>query len=280
MIHWFPGHMAKQFKLLKEKYKIFDLFIIVLDSRIPISSFNNDIYQIANNKPILFVFNKSDKADTNKLQEFLEDYKKRGKVLVTNLKSNNAYGKINSKLNEFYLELKKKNELKGKLTPSLKCIVLGVPNVGKSTFINLMAKTKSAKVGANAGITRSEQWINCRNYLLLDTPGLLMPKLNNNETGAKLALVGSIRYEALNQNELIVELYRLVSKYYPEKLESLSLLATADETEILNNITKLAQIKNFLAKNNGFNLDKAIKFLINYFKDLDHVIFDKKENNA
>nr|WP_272873026.1 ribosome biogenesis GTPase YlqF [Mycoplasma phocoeninasale] len=272
--------MAKQFKLLKEKYKIFDLFIIILDSRIPISSFNKDIYQIANNKPMLFIFNKSDKSDVNKLQGFLDDYRKWGKVLVTNLKSNTAYTKINAKLNEFYVELKKKNEAKGKLTPSLKCIVLGVPNVGKSTFINLMSKTKSAKVGANAGITRSEQWINCKNYLLLDTPGLLMPKLSDNEVGAKLALVGSIRYEAINQNELIIELYKLVSKYYPQHLENLGISASIDETEIFENISKLAQIKNFLAKNNTFNLDKAIKFLIIYFKELNNVIFDTKENNA
>ncbi|TPR54038.1 ribosome biogenesis GTPase YlqF [Metamycoplasma neophronis] len=278
MIHWFPGHMAKQFKLLKEKQKLFDLFIIILDSRIPLSSFNNEIYKIANNKPILFIFNKADKTDKSKLAVFVEEYAKRGKVIVTNLKSNSAYTKINSALNACFLDLKKRNEAKGKLTPSLKCVVVGVPNVGKSTFINLMAKSKVAKVGAIAGITRSEQWINCKNYLLLDTPGLLMPKIESDEVGAKLAIVGSIRQEALNQNELIQEIYKLVSQYYPGRLNNIGLEPAFDEIDILNNINEYAKKNNLLLKNGVLDTNKAINMLISYFKNMDNVIYDSQLN--
>ncbi|WP_369086074.1 ribosome biogenesis GTPase YlqF [Metamycoplasma spumans] len=274
MIHWFPGHMAKEFKSLKEKQKLFDLFIIILDSRIPVSSFNPEIYKIANNKPILFIFNKSDKTDKSKLDEFIKQYEKRGKVIITNLKSKTAYNKINSALNSCFLELKKKNQAKGKLTPSLKCVVVGVPNVGKSTFINLMAKSKVAKVGAIAGITRSEQWINCKNYLLLDTPGLLMPKIENDQVGAKLAIVGSIRQEALNQNELIQEIYRLVSNYYPDRLTKINLEPAFEEIDILNNIAKYASDNNLLLKNSVLDTNKATNMLISYFKNLDNVIYD------
>ncbi|WP_373440575.1 ribosome biogenesis GTPase YlqF [Metamycoplasma equirhinis] len=279
MIHWFPGHMAKQFKLLKEKQKLFDLFIILLDSRIPVSSFNNEIYKIANNKPILFVLNKSDMSDIIALKDFAKEYEKRGKVVITNLKSKLAYNQINNALNKYYQELKIKNAARGKLTPALKCVVLGVPNVGKSTLINLLAKSKVAKVGAIAGITRSEQWINCKNYLLLDTPGLLIPKIENNEVGAKLALVGSIRYESLNRSELIVELYKLMSKYYPNKLTEIGLTSAFEDEDIFENITLFAGSKNLLLSAGKYDINKAISMLIIYFKNLTNVIFDKRGQN-
>ncbi|WP_373437735.1 ribosome biogenesis GTPase YlqF [Metamycoplasma equirhinis] len=271
--------MAKQFKLLKEKQKLFDLFIILLDSRIPVSSFNNEIYKIANNKPILFVLNKSDMSDIIALKDFAKEYEKRGKVVITNLKSKLAYNQINNALNKYYQELKIKNAARGKLTPALKCVVLGVPNVGKSTLINLLAKSKVAKVGAIAGITRSEQWINCKNYLLLDTPGLLIPKIENNEVGAKLALVGSIRYESLNRNELIVELYKLMSKYYPNKLTEIGLTSAFEDEDIFENITLFAGSKNLLLSAGKYDINKAISMLIIYFKNLTNVIFDKRGQN-
>ncbi|CRH45472.1 Ribosome biogenesis GTPase A [Chlamydia trachomatis] len=149
--------MAKQFRLLQEKQKLFDLFIVVMDARLPKSSFNEEIFKLINNKPILFVFNKADKTNLAKLNPFLEKYQKRGQVVITNLKNKDGYAKIDNALNKEFLKFKAKNDLKGKLTPTLKCVVLGVPNVGKSTLINTMSKSKSTKVGAIAGITRSEQ---------------------------------------------------------------------------------------------------------------------------
>ncbi|AWX69187.1 ribosome biogenesis GTPase YlqF [[Mycoplasma] anseris] len=274
MIHWFPGHMAKEFKKLKERQKLYDVFIIILDSRIPESSFNNEIYKIANNKPILFVLNKTDKTDNAKLKKFINIYKEKGVVITTNLKSNQAYKQINSALNGFYQTFKQKNDAKNKLTPPLKCVVLGVPNVGKSTFINLMAKSKVAKVGSIAGVTRAEQWINCKNYLLLDTPGLLMPKIESNEIGVRLAVVGSIRQEALNQNDLIIELYKLISSTYPEHLLEINLKPAFEEMTILENINLYAKNNNLLLKNEVLDINKAITILINYFKNLDNVIYD------
>ncbi|WP_412031373.1 ribosome biogenesis GTPase YlqF [Metamycoplasma buccale] len=274
MINWFPGHMAKEFRLLKEKQKIFDLFIIILDSRIPISSFNSEIYKIAQGKPILFIMNKSDMSDINKLNLYINEYKNRGKIITTNLKNNNSYKKINKLLNEYYLELKNKNLTKNKLTPPLKCVVLGVPNVGKSTFINLMAKSKVAKVGSIAGITKSEQWINCNNYLLLDTPGLLMPNLKDKTIAAKLAIVGSIKQEALNLNELITEIYKLISEVNPSALKIINLDPATSEEMIFNNITKFAKDNNLLLKDNKLNINKAINMLISYFKNLNNIIYD------
>ncbi|PZV99915.1 ribosome biogenesis GTPase YlqF [Metamycoplasma auris] len=279
MIHWFPGHMAKQFKLLQEKQKIFDLFIVVMDARIPRSSFNEEIFKVINNKPILFVLNKSDKADLSKLKFFVKQYEKRGQVIISNLKNPATYKKLDSAINKEYLKLKVKNESKGKLSPPLKCVVLGIPNVGKSTLINTMAKSKSTKVGAIAGITRSEQWINCKNYMLLDTPGLLMPKIKSNEIGAKLAIVGSIRKEAIDQNELIIELYRLMSKYYPKKLNEINLEPADDEESIFLNINKYSVANNLLIKNGQYDIKRGINLLINHFQNLNNVIFDNVEES-
>lgn len=127
--------------------------------------------------------------------------------------------------------------------------MLGVPNVGKSTLINLLAGSKVAKVGAMAGVTKSEQWINCKNYLLLDTPGLLMPKLKDEETGAKLAVVSSIKLEALNINEVIVATYRLISKYYPQKIIDIKLQPSQDEEEIFGQLSLYAKNNNWILKN-------------------------------
>ncbi|MBN4089467.1 ribosome biogenesis GTPase YlqF [Mycoplasma enhydrae] len=279
MIHWFPGHMAKQFKLLQEKQKLFDLFIVVLDARIPISSFNEEIYKIINNKPILFVINKSDKSNMNLLRPLITKYESRGQVIITNLKKHDSYHKINLALNKEYLKFKAKNDAKNKLTPPLKCVVLGVPNVGKSTLINTLSKSKSTKVGASAGVTRSEQWINCKNYMLLDTPGLLMPKIESDEIGAKLALVGSIRQEAIALNELILALYRLMTRYYPSRLQELGLDPSEEETIIFNNLNEYAKANNYLLKDGLYDTNKASVALINYFKNMNNVIFDtdKKE---
>ncbi|WP_203282582.1 ribosome biogenesis GTPase YlqF [Metamycoplasma hominis] len=275
MFNWFPGHMAKTIRLLNEKIRLFDLFIIVLDARLPLTSFNNDIYKMANNKPILFILNKSDKADLSKLKPFINEYEKKGVVVTTNLKDKLAYKKINSALNNIYLKVKEKNAQKHKLTPALKCVVLGVPNVGKSTLINLLAGSKVAKVGAMAGVTKSEQWINCKNYLLLDTPGLLMPKLKDEETGAKLAVVSSIKLEALNINEVIVATYRLISKYYPQKIIDIKLQPSQDEEEIFGQLSLYAKNNNWILKNQLPDIKKAIVQLISYFNNLNNIVYDQ-----
>ncbi|RMA78638.1 ribosome biogenesis GTPase A [Metamycoplasma subdolum] len=273
MINWFPGHMAKQFRLLKEKQKLFDLFIILLDSRLPLSSFNPEIFEIAKNKKILFIFNKIDLTNLTRLKQITNQYKEKGEVILTNLKSKDAFAKINSIINKYYLESKKRNDLKNKLTPPLKCVVVGMPNVGKSTLINLLKKSKVAKVGAMAGVTRSEQWINCKNYMLLDTPGLLMPKIEG-DIGPKLALVGSISKDAISLNEFIVEIYKVVSKYFPEKIEEIKLKPSFSEEEIYEQIYEHAKNSNFLLKGNELDFNKSANNLINYFSNLTNVIYD------
>ena len=274
MINWFPGHMAKSIKELKQKQKIFDLFIILLDARLPLSSFNNEIYKIANNKPILFIFNKVDKSNKEKIKTFIEKYQSMGEVVLSNLKDKKTIAKINSKINNFYKLFDQKNKLKNKLTPPLKCVVLGIPNVGKSTLINSLANSKVAKVGNIPGITKSEQWINCNKYLLLDTPGILMPKIENDEVGAKLAIIESIRLDALNLNEVIVEIYKLLSKTNEWVLHKIELKPSFDEQEIFKQIISYGEKNKIVKSGNQVDIPRTIKLLLQYFKNIDNIIYD------
>ncbi|MDC8916034.1 ribosome biogenesis GTPase YlqF [Metamycoplasma hyosynoviae] len=274
MINWFPGHMAKTLRELRETHKLFDLFIIVLDARIPKSSFNPDIYKIINGKSILFIFNKIDKCDLNKLQPFLAEYKKLGKVLLTNLKSHSIYKKVNSEINFFYEQSKKKNELKNKLTPPLKCIVLGLPNVGKSTLINVLSKSSSAKVGNMAGVTKAKQWINCKNYMLQDTPGILIPKIGTEEMAAKFIATTTIKTEVLNESQIVEYLYRLISSKYPERLLEINLKPAIESDAIFEEIEKYGKANNFLKQGGMVDTAKTIKVLIRYLQNLDNVLYD------
>lgn len=274
MINWFPGHMAKSLRELKEKQKVFDLFIILLDARLPLTSFNPEIYKIANKKPILFIFNKADKTNKDKINAFIPQYQKMGEVILSNLKDKKSILKINSKINNIYKLFDEKNKLKNKLTPPLKCVVLGIPNIGKSTLINALANSRVAKVGNIPGITKSEQWINCNKYLLLDTPGILMPKLDNDDVGAKLAIVDSIRIDALNLNEVIVEIYKLLSKTNKWVLEKINLAPSFDEEQIFAEINQYARRNKILKAGNEIDLNKSIKLLLQYFKNIDNIIYD------
>ena len=274
MINWFPGHMAKSLRELKEKQKVFDLFIILLDARLPLTSFNPEIYKIANKKPILFIFNKADKTNKDKINAFIPQYQKMGEVILSNLKDKKSILKINSKINNFYKLFDEKNKLKNKLTPPLKCVILGIPNIGKSTLINALANSRVAKVGNIPGITKSEQWINCNKYLLLDTPGILMPKLSNDDVGAKLAIVDSIRIDALNLNEVIVEIYKLLSRTNKWVLEKINLAPSFDEEQIFAEINQYAKRNKILKAGNEIDLNKSIKLLLQYFKNIDNIIYD------
>ena len=274
MFNWYPGHMAKTLREIKEQQKIFDLFIILLDSRIPLTSFNPELYKIINQKPILFVFTKADKVNKDKLNKYILENYKEHKSLILNLKLSDAYKKLSSKINEFYLELTKKNLVKGKLTPNIKCVVMGIPNVGKSTLINLLSRSSSTKVGNMPGVTKSRQWINCANFMLLDTPGVLMPKIENDIIGAKLAITSSIKLDGLNKKDVLFHIYRLLSNIAPNELLKLGLQPLDKDKDIYQELLKYGQNNKMLLKNNEVDINKVINKLIKHFQELNNIIYD------
>ncbi|QJG67068.1 ribosome biogenesis GTPase YlqF [Mycoplasma phocoenae] len=277
MINWFPGHMKKTFDIIKQKEKLFDVFIIVLDSRCPISSYNYEFDKIAPNKKRIFVFTKIDMTNKNRFQELMKQYNNpKDEILALNLKNAaKSQSQLHKVIKKIYNQKNKINAAKGYKTPPLKIGVLGVPNAGKSTLINILAKSKVAKVRNEAGVTRSEQWINCNNeYMLLDTPGLLWPKFDDQSTAVKLAIIGSIKTESLDQKNLVYESYKLISQFKPDSLTKLGLVPTEDEIKIYDNIIELARKLKHLDKNKQIIINDTYKYLMNYFKNLTDIIYD------
>lgn len=275
MIQWFPGHMAKAIRQIKEKEALADLFIVILDARAPISSYNEEFDKIAPKKPRLFVITKEDLGDVQKLDKVRTRFNNAiDKVIVTNLKNNNSKKKILQAANELLKSKKEKDLKNGLLKPRLRAIVIGVPNSGKSTLINLLSSSSKAKVGNMPGVTRGQQWISTGEIQLLDTPGVLWPKFEDELIGIKLAIIGSIKTDIIPKQELFYAGYKLLSTYYPEKIESLGLKPVLTEAEIYSNLHVLCEIKKFLIPGGKPDLDKGMKWFSTYLRDLKGVTYD------
>lgn len=275
MIQWYPGHMAKAVRKIKEKSKLIDLFIVVLDARTPISSYNEEFDLIAPNKPRLFIVAKIDKADNLKINKIKKRFNHQSDAIIFCDLTNNKFKKII--LNEIkkLLKTKKLKDLKlGLFKPRLRGIVIGIPNSGKSTLINLLSSSRSTKVGNLPGVTKDQQWINIGEIQLLDTPGILWPKFKEKLIGIKLAIIGSIKSNIIPLEELFNEGFKLLSKYYPSKIEELNLLPTENEKEIHSNLVKLCSEKKFVLKDNKLDLNKGMNWFNNYLKNLKGVTYD------
>ncbi|WP_436358900.1 ribosome biogenesis GTPase YlqF [Mycoplasma sp. 480] len=274
MIQWFPGHMAKAMKQIQEKQVLADLFLIVLDGRAPISSYNEEFDKISPSKPRLFVITKSDMSDKSKINKILSRFNsENSKVIFVNLKENSSKKIILKAINERLEEKRKKDSAKGLLKPRLRVFIMGVPNSGKSTLINLISNAKT-KVGDMPGVTKGQQWINAGDIQLLDTPGILWPKFQDELIGIKLAIIGSIKPEIIPKKDFFNFGYKLLSEYYPNKIIDLGLTPSTDETEIYNNLYKLGKIKLFLTKNNQPDLEKTMQWFIIYLRKLTNVTYD------
>lgn len=206
VINWYPGHMVKTKNDIKSKLKLIDIVIEVLDARIPVSSHNKEIDEIFVGKPKIVVLNKSDLSDMEETKKWKEYYLRNGcQVVIMNTNNPNNVAELIVKINEMGKEIYlKKNENKSiEINPIYRVAIVGIPNVGKSTLINKLAKKESVKVGNKPGVTLKNTWIRIANNIdLLDTPGILWPKLDENNAGVKLALTGNIKQEILDEEEL------------------------------------------------------------------------------
>ena len=220
MIQWYPGHMARAFREMDEKLKFVDLVIVLLDARVPKSSFNPEVYKKFQNKRILYVLTKKDKADPKETIKWLEYYSTAGSVAVAvNAKSSDASKIVMRAVGKLMEEKRKKDALKGIRPKAVKAMVVGIPNVGKSTLINNLAGKKIASVGDKPGVTKTQQWIKLNTDLeLLDTPGVLWPKFENPEVGFNLALTGAIKDNILPLDDVLDYGIKLLIKKYPGAL--------------------------------------------------------------
>ncbi|MFB4211106.1 ribosome biogenesis GTPase YlqF [Shouchella sp. JSM 1781072] len=220
-IQWYPGHMAKARREINEKLSMIDVVIELLDARIPLSSQNPVIDELVQNKPRLILLNKSDLADPKQTERWKQYFESQGHAVVeVNSQTGQGVKKIVPACQSLAKDLYKKWEAKGMKPRALRAVILGIPNVGKSTFINRLVNKRQAKVGDRPGITKQQQWIKVGTSLdLLDTPGILWPKFEDQEVGFRLAATGAIKDEILDYGDVAAFVLRFCMQAYPAQLQ-------------------------------------------------------------
>lgn len=258
-IQWFPGHMAKAKRLVQESLKLVDVVIELLDARIPHSSRNPLINEILGPKPRLVVLNKADLADPDLTQEWLKWYKKQGfPPLAVDSLRRQGVARVPAMVREYGKHAAFK--------PIVRCMVVGVPNVGKSFFINALAGRKVTRTGDRPGITRGRQWVNLgRGVELLDTPGVLWPKFEDRLVAFKLAATGAIKEEVYDVKEVAAWLAQWLMQYYPGSLKN-----RYDYTEVKESgyhfLEWVAQKRNMLGSGGVLELHRAAVHFLNEFR--------------
>lgn len=277
VINWFPGHMAKTKREISEKIDLIDVVIEIIDSRIPLSSKNKDIDNMIKNKPRILVMTKKDLCDLNKTLEWKKYYEELGYnvILIDLLKDKTS--EIINVISKYNKELNDKRRLKGLKDRKIRVLVLGIPNVGKSTLINRLVNKKATNVGNKPGITKNLQWIRVNNDIeLLDTPGILWPKLDNYDISHNLAAMTAIKEEILDKEEIAIYIIEKMLKYYPSNIKTrYNLTNEEDIVDILDSIGK--KIGAF--RNGETDYDKVYQVVMKDLKDgyLGQVTFDWRE---
>ncbi|MBR4237122.1 ribosome biogenesis GTPase YlqF [bacterium] len=232
-IHWFPGHMAKTYRIIKEKISLVDVVIEVLDSRAPLSSLNRSIREVIGNKPLLLVLNKCDLADPKETEKYLKQLNKENYTIA--LDSLNGTKNINTISNAVEIVLKEKiikSKEQGKSIYPIRAMVMGIPNVGKSTLLNNLAKRKALETGDRPGVTKNMQYLRANDkLLLLDNPGTLWPKFESENQAKLIALIGSIKDEILPLPTIASFGLEKIKELYPNLLKERYKLDSLDKSD-------------------------------------------------
>ncbi|MET4559203.1 ribosome biogenesis GTPase YlqF [Lysinibacillus parviboronicapiens] len=220
-IQWFPGHMAKARREVTEKLKLVDIIFELIDARLPLSSRNPMIDEVIHQKSRLLILNKSDMADEQETRKWVEYFAQRGhKAVAINSLEGKGLQLVTKAAQEILKEKFDRMKARGMKPRAIRAMIVGIPNVGKSTLINRLAKKNLAKTGNTPGVTKSQQWIKVGKELeLLDTPGILWPKFEDQEVGYKLALTGAIKDTITNMEDLAVYGLRFLAVHYPTRME-------------------------------------------------------------
>ena len=266
-IHWFPGHMNKALNEVENKVKLVDVVIELLDARAPLSSINENLEKLIQNKKKLIVLTKIDLADPAATKEWIEELKKKyDSILTLDLKNNGAEAILSKAVINLGKDKWAKEMSKGMKPQPIRAMIIGIPNVGKSSLINRIAKRKAAGVQNKPGYTRGEQWIKVnKDFLLLDTPGILPMSYENQKKAAHLALIGSIREEILPNETLGEMLLEYLRNQYPSSLnERYGIENVADRITVLNQIAERRKLVDSVGQN---DLLRAEALLLKEFKD-------------
>ncbi len=262
---WYPGHMTKAKRMMQENMKLIDLVIELVDARIPLSSRNPDIDELGRQKARLVLMNKADLASEGQTKRWAEFFREKGYFVVKlDARSKAGMKAISNVVMEACQEKIERDRKRGIQNRPVRAMVVGIPNVGKSTFINTYAGKACTKTGNKPGVTKGKQWIRLnKNVELLDTPGILWPKFEDQRVGLLLALIGSIKDEILNIDELSLELIQILKEHYPGVLAERYSLQEGEPAEIL---TQVAQNRNCVKKGGELDYSKAAALVIDEFR--------------
>lgn len=264
---WYPGHMTKAKRAMQEDIKLIDVIIELVDSRVPFSSKNPDIDTLANGKSRILLMNKYDLADKAVSDKWTKYYEEKGYFVATvNSKNGRGVKAVNYVIQKACKEKIERDRKRGILNRPIRAMIVGIPNVGKSTFINSFAGKACAKTGNKPGVTKGKQWIRLnKNVELLDTPGILWPKFEDQQVGLNLAFIGSIKDELYNIYELSLLLLDYLIKNYPDAVADFYEIENSDSNNEL--LERIAIKRGCIKSGAEYDLDKAAKCLVDDFRN-------------
>ncbi len=265
-VQWYPGHMTKAKRQMQEDIKLIDLIIELVDARVPLSSRNPDIDELGKNKSRLIILNKSDLADDRQNEKWKKFFEEKG-FFVVKIDSRSKAGMkaIHNVIQEACKEKIERDRKRGIKNRPIRAMVVGIPNVGKSTFINSFAGRACAKTGNKPGVTKGKQWIRLNKGVeLLDTPGILWPKFEDQQVGMRLAFVGSIKDDILNMEELALELIEYLRTNYQGLLAGRYQIS--EEGTAVSVLEEIARVRGCLKKGEELDYAKASALLFDEFR--------------
>lgn len=263
-IQWFPGHMAKARREVTEKLKLVDIIFELVDARVPYSSRNPMIDEIIQHKPRLVLLNKADMADKERTRQWIRYFQERGtKAIAINSQAGIGMKEIVDAAKETLSEKFDRMRSRGVTNPrAIRAMIVGIPNAGKSTLINRLAKKNIARTGNMPGVTKAQQWIKVGKELeLLDTPGILWPKFEDQEVGLKLAVTGAIKDTLLNMHDIAIYALRFLEKEYPERLKERYKLETVPE-DVVELFDTIGRFRGCLMGGGEVDYDKVAELVI------------------
>ncbi len=281
-VQWFPGHMFKSLREIKEKIKLMDIVFLLLDARLPFSSMNPEILKIVGEKPTLLLFNKMDLADRKTLDHWIKYYEDQGfYTLLINANNGFNVNKIYSRSKEILKEKIERKVARGMKKEIIRAMILGIPNVGKSTLINKLINKKVAVTGNRPGVTKAQQWVKINpDFELLDTPGVLWPKFDDEKVGFALAVTGAIKDDTLPIEEVVLYATSYLKSNYPRRLINRYDIKDFETMTVLDILDHIGQFRGAITKGGDIDYDRVYQILLTDIRNhnLGALTFDARQS--